>query len=225
VPLHVVEQAPALQALPARQSASVPQPQVPPLRQAEPFLPAQEVQAPPADPHAPEAVPAWQVVPSQQPPLHCPAPEQLVVHLLALQALPLGQSVEVEHPHALPTHALPFGFPAQSTHAVADPHVVDDVPATHLPIEPPQQNPAPQPPPSQSAVQALPEHVGVSPEHVAQARPALPHAADDLPDTQVLVVSQHPPLHGSPPAHDVEQTPFAVSHASPTGQSFSVVQP
>jgi hypothetical protein len=68
--LQVVEHAPPLQALPARQSDSDAQPQAPPLRHAEPFLPEQEVHVPPAVPHAPGAAPGWHVVPSQQPPLH-----------------------------------------------------------------------------------------------------------------------------------------------------------
>jgi hypothetical protein len=86
--LQVVEHAPLLQALPEEQSDSVLQPHVPPVRHAEPFLPAQSLHAPPADPHAPDVLPAWQTAPSQQAPLQMRPPEQLVLHvwLAGLQA-------------------------------------------------------------------------------------------------------------------------------------------
>jgi len=223
-PLQVVEHAPLVQALPVRQSDSVVQPHVPPPRHAAPLEPVHTLHARPPDPQAPGAVPAWQVVPSQQPPLHCPGPEQLELHLPPLHARSAGQSVELEQPHVPAMHALPFGLPMQSTQAEAEPHAAAEVPETHLPAEPPQQKPAPHPPPSQSAVQAPATHVGVSAPHATHAPPNEPHCMSDLPGPHV-VPSQHPPLQVRLPAQPVEQRPLDGLHASPGRQSFDVVQP
>jgi hypothetical protein len=82
------------------QSISVMQPQTPPARHWSPFEPLQSAQDAPSEPHALGSTPDLQRVPSQQPPLHCPAPVQLVVHACALQAYPAGQSVDALHPQA-----------------------------------------------------------------------------------------------------------------------------
>jgi hypothetical protein len=147
------------------------------------------------------------------------------VHLPPLQARPAGQSVATEQPHAPATHAVPFTLPAQSMHADAEPHAVGRVPIMHVPIEPPQQKPAPHPPPSQSALHPPATQVGVAPGQVVQASPPLPHSEEEEPITHVPAVLQHPPLQRSPPVHDVEHRPLVGSHASPTRQSFAVVHP
>ena len=46
----------------------------------------QLVQAAPLIPHAVGVSPAWQLVPSQQPPLHASPPTQLLLHAPPLQA-------------------------------------------------------------------------------------------------------------------------------------------
>lgn len=217
VSLQLFEHAPPLQALPGEQSVSVAQPQVPPAMQAEPFLPAQLEHVPPGGPQEPDAVPGWQVAPLQHPPLQGDEPLQLVEHVPPLQALMGEQSVSVVHPQVPPPRqAEPF-FPAQSTHAAAEPQAVCAVPDMQVPVEPPQQNPAPQPPPSQSAEHEPLTHVGVAPVHATHALPAEPHSGAELPLTHV-VPSQHPPLHVRPPAQLVEHVPLVGSHASPFGQ-------
>lgn len=86
VVLQVVEHFPPLQALSGSQSPAVEQPHTPPVTHLAPFMPAQVAQEPPAVPHAPLLVPETHWVPSQHPPLHCPGPLQVVVHLLVLHA-------------------------------------------------------------------------------------------------------------------------------------------
>lgn len=120
-------------------------------------------------------------------------------------------------PHVPPTHAVPLAFPAQSTHAEAEPHADAEVPDVQVPIVPSQQKPAPQAPPSQLAVHEPPMHVGVSPLHAWHAVPAEPHCIADLPGTQ-LVPLQHPPLHVRPPAHELPQWPVPGLQAWPAGQ-------
>jgi hypothetical protein len=68
------------------QSVSISQPQVPPGRHAEPFLPVHTVHAVPPVPQAAPASPGWQVPPPQQPPLQGDVPLQLVVQLPPLHA-------------------------------------------------------------------------------------------------------------------------------------------
>jgi hypothetical protein len=63
----------------------------------------QLVQAPPLGPHAPAAVPGWQLVPSQQAPLHASPPEQEVPHFLPEHACPVGQSPAAPQPHVPPS--------------------------------------------------------------------------------------------------------------------------
>jgi hypothetical protein len=83
----------------------------------------------------------------------------------------------------------------------------------------------PSPPPPHAFVQALPAHVGVPPLHAVHAPPPLPHAAlSAVPSTHVEVAeSQQPPLHGAPPAHELEHA-WAVQ-AMPVGQSPAALQP
>jgi hypothetical protein len=90
-----------------------------------------------------------------------------------------------------------------------------------VPFAPPQQNPAPQPPPSQSAEHVPPEQVGVSPPHEMQAPPLEPHSFPELPDTHV-VPSQQPPVHVRPPVQLFPHAPVAGLHASPLGQLVDV---
>jgi hypothetical protein len=218
--LQVVEHTPPMQALPAKQSASVLQPHFPLERHAEPFRPEQSVQVPPAGPQITGVVPAWHTLPVQQLFLQIRPPAQLGLHLPPLHALPPGQSAEVLQPHAPATHALPFALPVQSVQADAEPHAVVDA-GVHLPIEPPQQKPALQPPPSQLAVQAPPTHVGVTPVHGMHAPPAEPHCVSELPGTH-FVPSQQPPLHLRFPAQLVPHRPVAGSQASPFAQLVDV---
>ena len=131
----------------------------------------------------------------------------------------------------------------QSSHAApAVPQAVVDVPGWHM--VPPQQAPLQgddplQLAPQRPALHALPERQSASfvqPQvpPVRQAEPLLleqstqadvePHAVDEVPDTHVPALLQHPPLHVSAAVHVVEQTPLAGSHASPTAQSFEVMQ-
>ena len=109
-------------------------------------------------------------------------------------------------------HKGPLGLPEQSTQAEDEPHAVGAPPSWHIPIEPPQQKPAPQPPPSQLAVHDPPAHVGVDPVHMPHAPPVDPHAVPDIPGTQ-LVPLQQPPLHFRPPSQLVPQSPVVVLHA------------
>jgi hypothetical protein len=132
------------------------QPQTPPDRHWTPPSPAQAPHVAPPVPQSDAVVPDWHIVPSQQPPLHWPAPVHDVVHTLPLHAVPMGQSVMVLQPQWPATQAVPLPFPAQSTHGDAEPHAVIAVPGMHVPIVPPQQNPAPHAPPSQLAVHAPP---------------------------------------------------------------------
>jgi hypothetical protein len=180
----------------------------------------QSTQAVPGAPHTATAVPGWHIVPSQHAPLQASPPEQLVLHVDPLQAFPVGQSVARAQPHTPATHALPFALPAQSTQADEDPQAVATL-GMHVPIEPPQQNPFPQPPPSHSEVQEPATHVGVAPAQATQVLPPEPHCALESPGTQ-SVPSQHPPLHVSPPAQLVEHSPVPGWHASSFGQLFVV---
>jgi len=177
----------------------------------------QSAHVPPPLPQLSGLVPGTHVPPLQQPPLHLTTLVQLVLHLPPLQAKSAGQSVSVMQPHAPATHAPPLALPAQSVQAEADPHVVGDVPAMQVPVEPPQQKPVPQAPPSQLDVHDPPEHVGVTPLHDVQWVPSEPQLVVLAPVTQ-LVPSQHLPLQVRPPAQLAAQAPVFGSHASPFGQ-------
>jgi len=79
-------------------------------------------------------------------------------------------------PHPPSTQAVPFALLVQSTQAEADPQVVEDA-GLHAPVAPPQQEPGPQTPPSQLALQPPSTHDGVSVPHELQSPPDDPHCA------------------------------------------------
>jgi len=81
------------------------------------------VHIPPVEPHVAALVPSWHVVPSQQPPLHCPVSVQSVEQVRAVQAWLFGQSVATLQPHTLLKlrHALPCELPVQVTHDDPEP--------------------------------------------------------------------------------------------------------
>jgi hypothetical protein len=167
--------------LDAPQSPVEAQPQLPLGRQAVPFaLALQSAHAPPLWPHCVCAVPAMQLVPSQQPPLQLSPPAHDVVHTPdALQALPVGQSAEVAQPQLPPRHFRPSGDEAQSP----------------APLQP--QLPPPR--------QAVPLAFDVQ---LLQLPPDGPHAFGALPGWQVVPSQQ--PLQVSPPAHDEVHLPEAL---------------
>lgn len=71
--------------------------------------------------------------------------------------------------------------------------------------------------PPHALEQLPPEQVGVELAQPWHPPPLLPHAALASPGWQ-LEPSQHPPLHVSPPAHEVEHTCVELQ-AWPVGQS------
>jgi hypothetical protein len=81
----------------------------------------------------------------------------------------------------------------------------------------------PLPGPSQALVQPPLSHVGFCPVQGWQVLPFFPQASLPVPSTQVEPLQQ-PPLHVSPPAHDVLQA-CALLQAFPAGQSFALLQP
>jgi hypothetical protein len=99
----------------------------------------QSLQSAPSFPQSISPVPGWHIPLLQQPPLHCPGPEQLGLHLPPLQALCTGQSVAELQPQAPLMHALPVGLPVQSAQADADPHAEPEVPDIQVPDAPAQQ--------------------------------------------------------------------------------------
>jgi hypothetical protein len=118
------------------------------------------------------------VVLSQQPPLHPPAPPipHVDVHVCVVrsQAWWAGQSAAVAHPQRPSTHPWPAGFEVHFVHAACEPHVAPVLPLTQPP-SPPQQYPGPHVELALHVPTHRPaEHVGVSPPHWAQAPPRLP---------------------------------------------------
>ena len=71
-------------------------------------------------------MPGWQVIWSQQPPLHIKTSTQDVLQVLCEeQVRPTGQSLGLRHPHAVPAmHAGPWGEPLQSRHCPGGPQLV-----------------------------------------------------------------------------------------------------
>jgi hypothetical protein len=112
----------------------------------------------------------------------------------------------------------------QSTQAEPDPHVVGLL-GVHMPIEPPQQEPEPQPPPSQLAVHVPPAHVGVPGPHLTQATPPDPQWLSSVVPGWHMVPSQQPPLQGRPPVQLVPQVCVIGSQASPFMQLAEDLQP
>ncbi len=74
---------------------------------------------PPGGPHAPGVLPVWQLVPSQQAPLHVRPPVHDVLHVLDDEhALPVGQSPAAPHPQVPPSwHTWPADCVEQSVHS------------------------------------------------------------------------------------------------------------
>jgi len=148
----------ALHALPKRQFATVPQPQKPPPVVGSHRVPAivvsveQEAQSPPFAPHAPLAVPGWQVPPvaaEQQPVLQGWLVPHAVTQVCVLvsQAKFAGQSAALAQPQTLlaplVTHAGPAGgiAPAQLVHIAPVAHSAGVLPATHFSVPGSQQPP------------------------------------------------------------------------------------
>jgi hypothetical protein len=197
-------------------------------------------------------LPAAQLPPEQQPPLHGAVIEQLLVQLPPLHAVPIGQSAAVAQPHAPATHAWPIALAVQSTHCdCAAPHAVACVPAAQVPfaqqaplhgctdeqlvvhrcVEPLQaastgQSAAPlQPhaPPFTARTQVEPIALPAQLTHIA---PVEPHAPFALPLAQVLLApSQQPPLHGCVAEQAIVQACVVVLHDWPNGQSVAALQP
>lgn len=131
-----------LHAIPAVQSEAEKQPQ-PPFAQAWPVaLAAQLRHARPLDPQDAPAAPGAQTPPLQHPPLQGCVAEQLEVQrcVVALQALPVAQSLDEAQPHSPPPavemQSLPSGRVAHELQlAPLEPQASGLVPATQLPDE------------------------------------------------------------------------------------------
>jgi hypothetical protein len=241
-PPHAGGRVPATHVFPEQQKPPlhVPSPATP---QADVHPPEEHVGVPapqgaqvmPLFPQAPFAVPAAQLPPLQQPPLHAvslvprhPVPQTCVLVLQASPALfpvAAGQSDDALHPHVsvVGSHCAPLAV-VHTAQVPAPPHADGRFPATHAPAE--QQKPAlqePSPPAPQVFVHVPPAHVGVPAVQVAQARPAAPQAPFPVPATQV-VPEQHPPLHAWVASHVLVQT-WLFPQASCAGQSAEVPQP
>jgi hypothetical protein len=106
---------PPEQVRPAVQAAPPPHVQAPAAEQPSAVAPQVTHDAPPA-PQAAEAVPGWQRVPSQQPPPHCPGPEQLLAHMPPEQTLPIEQAAAPPHVQ-VPVAEQPSALLPQLTHA------------------------------------------------------------------------------------------------------------
>jgi hypothetical protein len=184
---------------------------------------------------SPPVQPVWQVPPV---PVHARCSGQSVARLQP--QLP---------PLALAMHSTPLaGEVTQLVHAPPfDPQVATAVPALH--IVPAQQPPLQVRPPEQEVEHSLlavlhasplahsvdsglmQPHLpathallSVPPEQLRQVPPIEPHAPGAVPSTQVLVMSQQPPLQVAPPAQLVEHLPV-VPHADSDGQSLAMPQP
>jgi hypothetical protein len=246
---HAVEHVPPLQARPGRQSDAVVQPHDPDASHTRPFaLPAQATHAPPLRPHAGFPVPGWQLVPSQQPPLHVRPPPHPVPQVPALHAWWAGQSAVAPHPQVPPlSQAWPAGEVEQSVHAAPlVPHVAGAAPVTQSFVPVTSQQP-----PLQAMVVPLTTHVllhepvvvshawpvGQSllwtqrhfppthefvPEHGPHAAPFVPQAVVEVPSWQAPFESQHPV------GHEVgvqEGTHWPDMHVSPVPHGTQDVPP
>jgi hypothetical protein len=168
------------------------------------------------------------------------------------QAIPIGQSLDVWHPHAPPfdvyAHALaPAGFVLQSVHAApSSPHAVFDVPPWQVPV-------APQHPPlhgcvgehalvhlcvARSHARNVPQSAAVLHPHAPAAVhadpsgdleqsvhvPDAPHALASLPPWHTPAGEQQPAAHACV-AQLLPQRRVTGSQTSPAGQSAVVEQP
>jgi hypothetical protein len=218
-----------LHEVPDGQSAAPAQPQLPFISHTAPLVLA--VQSTQLVPEVPQAVcdePVAHRPPiEQQPPLQVSPPAQLVPHrLLALHAVPVGQSFWLLQPQAPLTHLLPLPLMAVQSVQLAplEPQAFGAEPATHAPIE--QQPPlhavwfaSPQvishrcvvllheEPARQSVATVQPQ---VPPDRhwvplaaalqSVQLPPPVPQAGVRLPMTQVPPDEQQPLAQVSPPA-------------------------
>jgi hypothetical protein len=165
------EHTPLTQACSVAQSAAVKQLTHRPLDPQMGASPEQEVHAPPDAPHAPFAVPGWQVVPSQQPPLQGELAEQAVEHDPALQACPEGQSLAVLQTTQVPNAPHAGVAPEQLVQAPpAIPHAAELVPGSH--IEPSQQPPLQGEVPEQDAEHTVALQASFSGQSAAEEQPA-----------------------------------------------------
>jgi hypothetical protein len=236
------------------QSAAEVQPQFPPpaaARHCAPALPLHTEHIAPLAPHALVLVPATQVVPLQQPPLHadCVAPPQLALHVCVDEshACPVGQSAGALQPHAPDTHAWPIALAVQSTQlCIEPPHALAEVPPWHMPFAPQH---APMhgwlalhavehrcvvvlhaEPAGQSAVELQPHAPATHCEPMllpAQSMHAAPLAPQPVAAVPVLQVplAQQPPWQSAELEHAVEHRCVVALHACPVGQSPATMQP
>ncbi len=129
-------------------------------------------QVPPPVPQAPLVVPGWQLVPSQQPPLHCTPPEQSVPQWLFLHACPGEQSVEAEQPH-VPPGSQTGVEPEQDAQAPPpEPQAFVPVPGWHM--EPSQQPPLHMRPPAHDGEHCPPLHASPTGQSLADTHPHAP---------------------------------------------------
>ena len=137
-------------------------------------------QLPPVVPHWSLAVPDKQSIPLQQPLQSRPAPQSASqVCVVVSHACPAGQSAATSHPHCpVPRQTGRFGS-LQSGELT----------------QPQSRTPAP------TLTHSSP---ALLPAQLLHSAPADPQAAAPVPPTQWSVRSQHPPLHTSPPAQELE---------------------
>jgi hypothetical protein len=238
-----------LQALPVEQSPGTVQPHLP-ATQTWLSAPVEQLrQAPPIAPQALAAVPATQLVPSQQPPLQARPPTQLdwQVCVVVLHACIDGQSVAALQPQLPPARqAWPSGLALQSLQLLpVAPHLVCVVPPTQL--VPSQQPPLQVSPPRQLTAQVLvpglqacpagqsadetqpqpPETQAWPDGSLVQSthRPEVPQLVLVLPAWQVLPLPQQLPEQGMVPLQAVVQACATVSQELPPPQSPEPLQP
>jgi hypothetical protein len=244
-----------LHAVLAGQSVALLQPHAPVGKQAWPIkLAVQSTHAPPLAPHSAAALPIWQLLPSQQPPLQFCELEHAPEHwcVVVLHAVPLAQSAVTLQPHAAPPmHAWPVAFIEQSTHAVPPlPQKPAAVPALQVPTVMPfgiaQQplahgeeavQPEPQvcvvmshAEPGQSAAELHP-HWPITHacplgavEQSTHASPLAPQLDAPVPTLQ-LPPEQQPPLHACDAEQLVVHRCVVVLHAVFIAQSPVALQP
>jgi hypothetical protein len=236
----VQAQAPFWHAWPLGQGAPVLPQTHAPLVQRSAVLP-QATHAPPLEPHAVRVVPATQVPLEQQPPLQRLVGLQAEVQVPLLHASSAGQSVSVLQPQTpLAKHTWPAVLVVQLTHGAPPlPQVValavwqapllsqqpvGQLVAVHLHVPLTHCCPLAQAAPvlPQTHVPLL--QVSALLPQARQARPFVPQAVGSLvPATQVLLLVQQPPLHGSLGPHAELQT--WLLQASSVGHSVAVLQP
>jgi hypothetical protein len=184
------------------------------------------------------AVPAWQVLPKQQ-----PVQPVMVLHtqLPPTQSWPAPQGALAPQRQAPPTQ-LSARLVLQPKQALPPPPQLAVVlpgwqevplqqPLPHEVVlhwqEPPTHCwPAPQGPLAPQRQAPLAEQPSATMPQLVQARPLTPHAPEVLPALQ-MPLWQQPPLHAVwlAPPHEVEQVWLLVLHVCPDGQSPALLQP